>query len=217
MSERHKELYTHPFCYFTSGVESKNHFELAKQAGVKTFLMAFLHVKKNLGKREEMLRRFGSKEYRLIVDSSTYTFHTKLDEYGNEDKYPLEYWENFLDEYLTWIEEHAEQVMCFVELDITGVVGVDKVLEWREEIIEPFEERTGIPCIYMWQPEYDLKMWEYMCKRYHYVGFSGEAGIPDKQVQKMLQIAKKHNTLVHGMAKWRGSSKITLNEGHPNA
>lgn len=200
LTDRHAELFKHPHNFFFSGIESKNHFSLAEKAGVKTFLTAFLHARKALGKRAEMERRFKDKGYMLIVDSSTYTFHSQLEEYGNGDKYPLEYWEKFLQDYLDFVEKNGDLITAFVELDITGVVGIDKVLEWRKEIIEPFEDRTGIPVMYMWQPEYDMQFWEDMCKRYHYVGFSGEAGIPDKQVQQMLKIAKKHNTLVHGMA-----------------
>jgi hypothetical protein len=200
LTEKHKEMFKIPFHFIFSGIESKNHFHLAEQAGVKHFLTAILHAKKALGKKAEMERRFKDKGYTLMVDSSTYTFHSQIEEYGQESKYPLEYWENFLQDYLDWVEKNKEYISFFVELDITGVVGQDIVLDWRKNIIEPFEDRTGIPCLYMWQPQYDLSFWEEMCKRYHFVGFSGEAGISDKQVQSMLKTAKKHNTLTHGMA-----------------
>jgi hypothetical protein len=200
-----ENLYKQEFQFYFSGVESKNHFTLAKEAGVKHFLMAFHHIRKGGIKGAEIERRFGDGKSKLLVDSSTFTFHTN-EEYYDKNKYPISYWEKYIEDYLEWCKAHADIINAIVELDITEIVGVDKVQEWRKKYFIPFEEETGIPVCYVWQKNYggkrgtDLTEWERMCKTYNYVGFSGELGLPDKQVIKMLQIAKKYGTIVHGFA-----------------
>lgn len=191
-------LYGEEFRFYFSGVESKRQFDQAYAAGVRHFLMAIHHAKDKLTE-EEMERRFGNGDCKLLIDSSTFTFHNQ-DQYYDKKKYTVAYWEKFIVEYLDWVRKHQDYISSFVELDITKLVGVAKVQEWRKKFFLPFEEETGIPCLFMWQPEYSIQEWERMCKEYRYVGFSGEAGIKDSQMIKMLRVARKYGTIVHGMA-----------------
>lgn len=185
-----------PFAMFFSGVEGNTHFNVAKSAGADHMLMSYFHCKK-LGEKK-MQERFGDGQIKLLVDSGAHTFHNEHDKY--KDK-PMSFWEKYIEEYLTWAENHKDYIMAIVELDIEDIVGMDTLWKWREEYFLEFEERTGIPVCYVYRPDRQpLSEWVKMCKKFRYVGFSG---FSDKtsvaNMRKLIALAKKFGSVVHGL------------------
>lgn len=203
MAKRHKKLPLPeewrriPTQYFMSGVEGSTHFNIAKSAGARYMLMSYWHLRKK-GSKKMMEERFGDGQIKLLIDSGAHTFMENRDEYVNK---PDEFWEKYIQEYLEWAEKNKKYIMAIVELDLDLLFGVEKVQEWRNKYFEPFERRTGIPVCYVWRSNQPEKLWIEMCKRYRYVGFSGqndEASV--YQMKRLLRIAKKYGAVVHGFA-----------------
>ena len=64
--------------------------------------------------------------------------------------------------------------------------------------------RTGVPICFMYHEE-GIQQWEFMCKRYPYVGLSlnVDGAIDEGELRERFRIAEKYNTLVQGMASTR--------------
>jgi hypothetical protein len=185
------------FQLFFSGVESGSWFDVVSKE-TNTMLVSFLYLRKQGKKflREAYARR---PDLQLMIDSGAHTFIEKEEEYT--DKEP-EYWEKYLSDYSKFLLENKEHIYAAVELDIEGLVGEAKVEEWREKYFKPLEE-AGINIIYVWHTIRGEKQWEQMCKRFKYVGFSYKKDLEmltPSFLQRMFNIAKRHNTLVHGFA-----------------
>lgn len=190
--------YTKPLSIFFSGVEYESYLDILYNLGIRNFLMSYEYLK---GKGLSQLKKYS--DIRLFIDSGAYT-------YMNDPKfleYTPEQWEQQIKTYLTWVEKHKSQIFAICDLDLQYLVGNEKVYEWREKYFEPFMLRTGIPVCFMYHDE-GMNQWEYMCKRYPYVGLSLAIDKKDNGYQELLdmfRIAEKHNALCQGMASTKTS------------
>lgn len=190
--------YTKPLSIFFSGVEYESYLDILYNLGIRNFLMSYEYLK---GKGLSQLKKYP--DIRLFIDSGAYT-------YMNDPKfleYTPEQWEQQIETYLTWAEKHKSQIFAICDLDLQYLVGNEKVYEWRERYFEPFMLRTGIPVCFMYHDE-GMNQWEYMCKRYPYVGLSLAIDKKDNGYQELLdmfRIAEKHNALCQGMASTKTS------------
>lgn len=185
--------YTKPLSIFFSGVEYESYIEILYNLGIRNFLMSYEYLK---GKGLNIVKKYT--DIRLFIDSGAYT-------YMNDPKfndYTVEQWEQQIETYLKWAERHKSQIFAICDLDLQYLVGNEKVYEWRKKYFEPFMLRTGIPVCFMYHDE-GMEQWEYMCKRYPYVGLSLAIDKLDNGYQilkEMFRIADKHNALCQGMA-----------------
>ena len=185
--------YKKPFSIHFSGVEYETYLDILYNLGIRNFLMSYEYLK---GKGLSQLKKYP--EMRLFIDSGAYT-------YMNDPKYEnytIEQWEEQIKQYLKWTEIHRNQIFAICDLDLQYIVGFQTVYEWRKKYFEPFMLRTGIPVCFMYHDE-GMKQWEYMCKRYPYVGLS--LAIDNKEngreeLLEMFRIAERYNTLCQGMA-----------------
>lgn len=185
--------YTRPLTIFFSGVEYEHNFEVLYNFGIRNFLVSYEYLK---GKGLENLKRFPN--VTLFVDSGAFTYMADP-EYQS---YTVEQWEKQIVQYLAWAEKHKHQIFAIADLDLQLLVGLEKVYEWRKKYFEPFMLRTGIPVCFIYHQE-GLDVWEYMCKRYPYVGFSfrsAQEELGDSGIKDLFRVAEKHNALVQGMA-----------------
>ena len=91
-------------------------------------------------------------------------------------------------------------VKFFFELDIDSVIGLKGVEDLRDEL----ESLTGRKSIPVWHKSRGLDYWYSMVEQYDYVAIGG---IVTKEIKrqeyavfnKLLKIAKEHNTKVHGL------------------
>lgn len=187
--------YTRPLTIFYSGVEYESYLDILYDLGIRNFLMSYEYLK---GKGIHQLKKYP--DMHLFIDSGAYTY--------NQDpkyaEYTIEQWEKQIEEYLAWAEKHKNQIFAIADLDIQYLVGYEKVVEWRKKYFEPFMLRTGLPVCFIYHEE-GLDIWEYMCKRYPYVGISLniDREVDETELRNKFKIAEKHNALVQGMASTR--------------
>ena len=187
--------YTRPLTIFYSGVEYESYLDILYDLGIRNFLMSYEYLK---GKGVHQLKKYP--DMHLFIDSGAYTYQN--DPKYNE--YTVEQWEKQIEEYLAWAEKHKNQIFAIADLDIQYLVGYEKVVEWRKKYFEPFMLRTGLPVCFIYHEE-GLDVWEYMCKRYPYVGISLniDREVDETELRNKFKIAEKHNALVQGMASTR--------------
>lgn len=202
--EEHQPLYTdlrqvmdynRPLTIFFSGVEQESYLDILYDLGIRNFLMSYEYLK---GRGVGQLKKYP--DMHLFIDSGAYTYQNdpKYEEYTEEQ------WEKQIEEYLRWAKKHKDSIFAIADLDLQYLpnVGYEKVYEWRRKYFEPFMLETGIPVCFIYHED-GLAQWEYMCKRYPYVGLSLAIDKVDgggDQLRAMFKVAEKHNALCQGMA-----------------
>lgn len=201
MSNKLYEIYgesvNSPTRLVMSGVESDAYWDIAIKSGVDRVLVSYHYIQQ---KGKNFLRKRLEKHphIKVMIDSGAYTFHIKEEEYKNK---PIEFWENYLERYTNFVRENKDLVFSCVELDIGNIIGFDKLDELRAKYFEPLKDE-GILVCYVWH-EYDgIKYWETMCQKYDYVGFSLQtsSSLTDAQIMKMVNTARRYNSIIHGFA-----------------
>lgn len=187
--------YTRPLSIFFSGVEYESYLDILYNLGVRNFLMSYEYLK---GKGSSQLKKYS--DMHLFIDSGAYTYITNP-EFEN---YTIEQWEDQIHKYLNWARRHKNSIFAIADLDLQYLVGNEKVYEWRKKYFEPFMLETGIPVCFIYHEE-GAEQWEYMCKRYPYVGLSlnVDGNIDEDDLREKFRIAEKYNTLIQGMASTR--------------
>jgi len=187
--------YTRPLSIFYSGVEYESYLDILYDLGIRNFLMSYEYLK---GKGYAQLKKYP--DMHLFIDSGAYTYITNP-EYAD---YTIEQWEEQIHKYLAWARKHKDSIFAIADLDLQYLVGNEKVYEWRKKYFEPFMLETGIPVCFIYHEEGD-EQWEYMCKRYPYVGISlnVDGNIDETDLREKFRIAEKYNCLVQGMASTR--------------
>lgn len=187
--------YTRPLSIFYSGVEYESYLDILYDLGIRNFLMSYEYLK---GKGHAQLKKYP--DMHLFIDSGAYTYITNPE----FESYTVEQWEDQIKKYLSWAKKHKDSIFAIADLDLQYLVGNEKVYEWRKKYFEPFMLETGIPVCFIYHEEgYD--QWEYMCKRYPYVGISlnVDGNVDEADLREKFRIAEKYNTLIQGMASTR--------------
>lgn len=191
--------YKRDFSMFYSGVEYEAYLDGCYNMGIRNFLMSYEYLRT---KGARQLKKYN--DMHLFIDSGAYT-------YMSDPKYlefTEEQWEEQIVKYLNWAEKHKNSIFAMAELDLQNLLGYDTIDRWRKNYFEPFMLRTGIPVCFVYHDE-GKDVWEKMCQRYPYVGFSAVSD-EDKvfdlaEFKEMLKIAEKYNSLVHGFGMTRTS------------
>ena len=185
-----------PTSLVMSGVESDAYWDISVGEGIDRLLVSYLYIQRK-GKKFLQNRLEKHPNIKLMIDSGAHTFHAKEEEYKNK---PMEFWEKYLENYTRFIRANKDYIFSCVELDIGNIVGFDKVDEFREKYFEPLKEE-GILVCYVWHTYDGKKYWEYMCKKYDYVGFSlMNSSLSETEIMKMMSVARRYGALVHGFA-----------------
>ena len=184
-----------------SGVESEDNFDILYDLGIRDFLMSFHYIQK---KRQSM-KRYAELGVKFFIDSGAYTF------INNEEfhSYTIEQWEAYIESYLKWAKKNTEVLFAIANLDIEFLVGQEQVELWNKKYFEPFMLETGILVCFIWHSSSGEKQWEYYTQRYPYTGFSWATESGDSLTldygKRMLDVAKKNNSVCHGMGMTRTS------------
>lgn len=190
--------YKRPLSIFYSGVEYESYLDILYNLGIRNFLMSYEYLK---GKGHGQIKKYS--DMHLFIDSGAYTYITNPE----FESYTVEQWEEQIQKYLSWAKKHKDSIFAIADLDLQYLVGNEKVYEWRKKYFEPFMLETGIPVCFIYHEEGD-EQWEYMCKRYPYVGLSLNVdgnSIDEADLREKFRVAEKYNTLVQGMASTRTS------------
>ena len=187
--------YTRPLSIFYSGVEYESYLDILYNLGIRNFLMSYEYLE---GKGYGQIKKYP--DMHLFIDSGAYTYITNPE----FESYTVEQWEQQIHEYLNWARKHKDSIFAIADLDLQYLVGNEKVYEWRKKYFEPFMLETGIPVCFIYHEE-GLDQWEYMCKRYPYVGISlnVDGNVDETELRNKFKIAEKYNTLIQGMASTR--------------
>ena len=192
------EKFNEPMNIIISGVESEAYWRIVVgECEMKTVLMSYHYLQK---KPKDFLAKRLKKhpDVKVFIDSGAHTFLSNFEKFEDQ---PIEFWNTYLQNYVNFIRENKEHIFACADLDIDDAVGVEQVDEWRRKYFEPLEEE-GVQVCYIWHSIREDKGWEDMCKKYSYVGFSMEndASATLQRIMKRINVAKKYNTRVHGMA-----------------
>lgn len=194
--------YTRDFSMFYSGVEYEVYLQGCYDMGVRNFLMSYEYIRKRSLK--QVTEKF-DETIHLFIDSGAYT-------YINDPKfhdYDIKHWESHIEKYLKWAEANKKFIFAIANLDLDNILGGEQIKEWNRKYFEPFMLRTGIPVCFIWHDCYTLESFEQYCRRYPYVGITAvndeSAGTDINYFKEKLQIAEKHNAVLHGMGMTRTS------------
>tara|TARA_R110001606_G_scaffold117492_2_gene246995 strand:- start:1421 stop:2170 length:750 start_codon:yes stop_codon:yes gene_type:complete len=111
-------------------------------------------------------------------------------------------WGQYTNNYCDFIKKTNQKL--FFELDIDSLTSLEHCENLRSEI----EQKTGKQPIVVWHPSRGIDYWQKMCEEYKYVAISASGAYQSKwtrtekgilAMSKMLNIAKKNNTKVHGL------------------
>lgn len=187
--------YTRPLSIFYSGVEYESYLDILYNLGIRNFLMSYEYLK---GKGYSQLKKYP--DMHLFIDSGAYTYINNPE----FKDYTVEQWETQIHEYLNWARKNKDSIFAIADLDLQYLVGEEKVYEWRKKYFEPFMLETGIPVCFIYHEEGEAQ-WEYMCKRYPYIGISlnVDGNIDEADLANKFKVAEKYNTLIQGMASTR--------------
>lgn len=184
-----------------SGVENKKYFKILYDLGIRDFLISYHYVQE---KKLDM-EYYKSLGIKFFIDSGAYT-------YQGQEKYqdkPKEYWEKQIVRYLSWAKAHKDVIFAIANLDLENLFDFETTVEWNKKYFEPFMLETGIPVCFIWHPCDEDEGWEYYTKRYPYTGFSWVADsgqdLDFNFGKRMLDVARKNNSVCHGMGMTRTS------------
>ena len=122
----------------------------------------------------------------FLLDSGAFTF---IHNSKNID------YKKYTDKYIEFINRY--NISNYFEMDIDNVIGYKEVLYLRSEL----EKQTNKKTIPVFHKSRGLKDWHKTCEEYDYVaiGTIREYASNFDVLQKLVKIAKKYNTKVHGL------------------
>lgn len=187
-----------PTSIVISGVESDTYFDIVvRKSGVRFVLMSYHYLQK---KEKDFLKKRIEEfpDLKIFIDSGAHTFLSNRDDYVDK---PMSFWETYIKGYQDFLTANKDYIFACANLDIEAIVGIDKVDEWNDKYFKPVEE-SGIEVCYIWHSERGQDGWREMCSKHSYVGLSYEndAQMTVQRLMSMINVAKKTNTRVHGMA-----------------
>ena len=187
-----------PASIMISGVESDTYFDIVvRKCGIRFILMSYHYLQK---KPKDFLRKRIEEfpDLKIFIDSGAHTFLTNMDEYMDK---PLSYWEKYVTDYTDWVKENNEYIFGCANLDLEPILGNEKIDELNDEYFLPVEE-VGVEVCYVWHTPRGEEGWEEYCKKHSYVGMSmqNDATATVQKLMRRLNVARKYNTRVHGMA-----------------
>lgn len=178
---------------YLAGFESRPQIAMEVQPPYILFTYASVYGSKRTGEKlMQCVKSDWCKDY--LVDSGAFSFSATG--YGGS-KTNVE-WEKYVDSFADFI--NTWDVRHFFELDIDGIVGLQKVEELRGRL----ERRTGKQPIPVWHKNRGWKYFERMCDEYQYVSIGGVAKNPNgprivKTFPYFIQYAHKHGCQIHGL------------------
>ena len=194
--------------YYVSGVEPSHHRLWAYNAGNRNMLMSYLWLTKmnvSLSSVEKV-----TPGIRWMIDSGAHTMQTSMDK-APYKSWSLKDFENYVQEYVKWLNDNRGKYKCAVELDIAYSSNVaakkqkpddpygDYVVEqWRKDLFGPLL-RKGVDIIFVWHASQGLEGWEQLCATYSYVGLPGEMS-SKQDFNSYMTVAKRYTTRVHAFA-----------------
>lgn len=129
----------------------------------------------------------------FLLDSGAYTFMQ------NQKSTNID-WDKYIEKYADFINRN--KIKKYFELDIDGVVGYEKVKEYRKRL----EDLTGVPSIPVWHNNRGKEEFVKMCEEYPYVAVGGLVGGNSEYSKKywkffpwFINTAHEHGAKIHAL------------------
>ena len=171
-------------------------------ANIYELLVSFHYIKKAVGTYEtEILPTVKEHDGLFMTDSGVFSF-VNSDEEKPPEFYTENYWTNYIEEYVEFIEKHHKSMFVAANFDLDVIVGHDIVRKWNKKYFEPLEKLTQI-CYVAHQNRLGtddnngMKHFEEYCRKYKYVGVNQSN---KKEAAIIYRLMKKYKVRVHGFA-----------------
>ena len=176
---------------FLSGVEGVQHFDVCVDNGIKNVLLSYFYIRSVKDPDFLKKRKEANPAVNIMIDSGGYSFRANASNLTTED------YVRYRDEYVEFLDSNSQYLHSAVELDVEDVLGYGEIRQWQIDYFEPLENKLRI--LYIWHQERGLGELEAMAKRHRYIGVNALIfDIIDPQ--KVVNIARKYLTAVHGFA-----------------
>ena len=190
---------------FFAGGESPEIRQLLYECGVRNILMSYYYILQRAVNMDEVLSTFD----RVVVDSGAFTLgagHEAWSRHKKEKTTSLQLFENWLTDYLLFLEKYKGRFYWAANLDLNTFVGDGIVYKWNDE----FEklERDGQRICYV---SHDSRkpyrnLWQYF-DRYKFIGVAGGIDSKGKVLKsdvgyfsQVYNLSVRYRKLVHGFA-----------------
>lgn len=134
----------------------------------------------------------------FMLDSGAFTFMNS----GREV-----HWKSYVDEYISFINKY--DIKYFIELDLYGVLGVNKT----EKIRKYIEHHTGKKPIPVYHGTMPVSYFRKLCEGYPYVAISATGTLESsrwtrntKALKQIIKIGHSYGTKLHGLGYTRMSN-----------
>lgn len=173
---------------YLSGSITNDELEQLKTHNCIFLLQTFYEMKK--WKTDKIKKVLSSTQY-FMLDSGAFTFMNS----GKEV-----HWKLYVDEYINFINKY--DIKYFIELDLYGVLGVNKT----EKIRKYIEHHTGKKPIPVYHGTMPVSYFRKLCEEYPYVAISATGTLESskwtrnkKALKQMIKIGHSYGTKLHGL------------------
>lgn len=134
------------------------------------------------------------------IDSGAHFFLSAL--FKHNRKPPVQEAEEHLVKYLAYLEAMPTKPRFAVELDLQDLYGVQQIEKWRDDLLFPFQKRTGIDIAIAWHLIDGEAAWVSWLKKpeVRYLGLGGTRNISHPAMLRLVLSAFEAGKPVHGFA-----------------
>ena len=173
---------------YLSGSITNDDYNQMEEQGVLFLLQTFYEMK---SWKEEKIKRTLNCCDTFMLDSGAFTFM-------NSGK--KVHWKTYVDEYIEFINKY--DIQHFIELDLYGVIGVEKT----EKIRKYIEHHTGKKPIPVYHGTMPVSYFRMLCQKYPYVAVSATGTIESSKwtqnkqaLKQIIRIGHSYGTKLHGL------------------
>ena len=159
-----------------------NFLPTVREAKVKHILVSYWELNDKV-----TLKGLHEEGFNIMVDSGAYSFQESTAQKRVN-------FEEYLVEYIEFLQHNKDYYESCVELDIDKIVGVEQVKKYRTIM-----ENAGLNPMVVWHPPRGFEAWKEHCRDYERIGFNTINDIRNmRQMRKMMEVADKYDVKVHG-------------------
>lgn len=180
---------------YLSGSITNDEFKRLKEWGCLFLLQTFYEMKQW---KEDKVKKVLESTKHFMLDSGAFTFM-------NTGKQVI--WKQYVNEYIAFINKW--DIEHFIELDLYGVLGVEKT----EKIRRYIEHHTGKKPIPVYHGTMSISYFRMLCQNYPYVAISATGTIESskwtkntKALKQVIKIGHEHGAKLHGLGYTRLSN-----------
>jgi len=191
---------------FLAGGESWNHMGILEHCQAPYILLSYYKFRKQKVMDEwvNIIQRLKAKGVEFMLDSGAHTFYSetgvgKSNVAVRKTTKTTESYDEYVDKYIGFLLKWGNLFNYYVELDIHGIVNMDKIYQFRELFW-----KAGLKPMLVGHPEQPMvaagfpQEWRKLCQKDNYLALGGN--LPEGQCMAYIQQAHSAGAEVHGFA-----------------